>query len=104
MSGLQTLIKCANHYIIEHRLAFNASKTSCVVFGKCYFEQPKWFLNGTELKCDNEMKYLGAILLKKYTHQQERLKASHKAFYGSQGSGMCANGVRPEVVSHCGSL
>ncbi len=47
------------------------------------------------------MKYLGAILLKKYhTHQQERLKASRKAFYGLQGSGMCANGVRPEVVSH----
>ena len=79
----------------------NASKTSCVIFGKCYFEQPKWFLNGTELKCDNEMKYLGAILSKKYhTHQQERLKASRKAFYGLQGSGMCANGVRPEVVSH----
>ncbi len=38
---------------------------------------------------------------KKYhTHQQERLKASHKASYGLQGSGMCANGVRPEVASH----
>ncbi len=47
------------------------------------------------------MKYFGAILSKKYhTHQQERLKASHKAFYGLQGSGMCANRVRPEVVSH----
>ncbi len=35
------------------------------------------------------MKYLGAILSKKYhAHQQERLKASCKA-----------NGVRPEVVS-----
>ncbi len=69
--------------------------------GKCYFEQPKWFLNGTELKCDNEMKYLGAMLSTKFhTHQQERLKSSHKAFYGLQGSGMCANGVRPEVVPH----
>ncbi len=72
-----------------------------MIFGKCYFEQPKWFLNGTELKCDNEMKYLGAILSKKYhTPQQERLKASRKAFYGLQGSVMCANGVRPEVVLH----
>ncbi len=26
--------------------------------------------------------------------------ASRKAFYALQGSGMCANGVRPEVVSH----
>ncbi len=60
----------------------------------------KWFLNGTELKCDNEMKYPVAILLKKYHTQQERLKASHKAFYALQGSGMCANGVRPEVVSY----
>ncbi len=47
------------------------------------------------------MKYLGTILSKiYYTHQQETLKASHKAFYALQGSGMCANGVRPEVVSH----
>ncbi len=45
VSGLQTLIKCDNHYITEHRLAFNASKTSHVIFGKCFFEQPKWFLN-----------------------------------------------------------
>ncbi len=37
------------------------------------------------------MKYLGAILSKKYhTHQQERLKASRKAFYGLQGSGLVA--------------
>ncbi len=87
VSGLQTFIKCANHYITEHGPAFNASKTSCVIFGKCYFEQPKWFLNETELKCDNEMKYLGAILSKKYhTYQQERLKASRKAFYGLQGN------------------
>ncbi len=101
MSGLQTLFKCANHYITENGLAFNASKTSGVIFGKCYFEQPKWFLNGTELKCDNKMKYFGAILSKIYhTHQQERLKASHKAFYGLQVSSKCANGVRPEVVSH----
>ncbi len=101
MSGLQTLIKCANHYINEHGLAFNASKTSCVIFGKCCFEQPKWFLNGMELKWDNEMKYLGAILSKTYhTNQQERLKTSHNACYGLQGSGMCTDGVKPEVVSH----
>ncbi len=37
------------------------------------------------------MKYLGAILSKKYhTHQQERLKASRKAFYGLQGGGLVA--------------
>ncbi len=72
MSDLQTLIRCANHYITEHGLAFNASKTSCVIFGKCYFEQPKWFLNGTELKCDNEMKYLGAILSKKISYSSTR--------------------------------
>ncbi len=72
-----------------------------MIFGKCYFEQPKWFLSETELKCDNEMKYLGAILSKKYhPHQQERLKTSHKAFNGLQSGGMCANGVRPAVVSH----
>ncbi len=101
MSGLKTLITCANHYITEHGLKFNASKTSYVIFGKCYFEQLKWVLNGTELKCDNEMKYLGVILSKKYhTDQQKRLKTSRKAFYGLQGSGMCVNGVRPEVVSH----
>ncbi len=55
VSGLQTPIKCANHYMTEHGLAFNASRTSCVIFGKSYS------LNGTELKCDNEMKHLGAI-------------------------------------------
>ncbi len=29
-----------------------------------------------------------------------RFKASRKAFYRLQGSGMCANGLRPEVMSH----
>ncbi len=47
------------------------------------------------------MKCIGAILSTKYhTPQQERLKASRKAFYGLQSSGMCTSGVRPEVVSH----
>ncbi len=75
VSGLQTLIKCANHFITKQRL--------------------------TELKCDNEMNYLGAILSTKYhTHQQQRMKGSHKAYYALQGNGMCANGLRPEVVSY----
>ncbi len=39
VSGLQTLIKCANHYTTDHGLAFNAFKTSCVIFGKYYFKQ-----------------------------------------------------------------
>ncbi len=43
-----------------------------MIFGKCYFEQPKWFLNGTELKCDNEMKYLGAIVSKKISYSSTR--------------------------------
>lgn len=81
MSGLQTLIKCTDHYKTEHKMAFNATKTICVTFGKCYFEQPKWFLNGTEVKCDNEMNYLGTVISKKYhTNQQHRLKASHNVF------------------------
>ncbi len=50
-------------------LAFNASNTQHVIFGKYYFEHPKWFLNGIDLKCD---KYLGAILSKKISYASTR--------------------------------
>jgi hypothetical protein len=101
VSGLQTMIECANLYVIEHGLCFNASKTSCVTFGKCHFERPTWSLNGIELPVDDELNYLGAILSKKYhAHHQKRCKASRQAFYALQGSGMCNNGVKPNVVSH----
>ncbi len=62
--GSQTLIKYGNHYITEYGLAFNESMNSCVTFGKCYFENSKWFLNETQLKYDNEINFLGAMLSK----------------------------------------
>ncbi len=98
---LGELINYANHYITEHGVAFNAAQTRCVIYGKCYFKQPKWFLNGTESKFDDKIKYLGAIFSKKHhIHQQERLNAPGKAFYLLQGSGICADGLRAEVASH----
>ena len=100
VTGLQRLINVANKYITEHGLSFNPSKTSCVIFGKRYLENPTWNLNGVELKIDDELEYLGAILSKNnHSHQQKRVKSCRKGFYALQSSGLCNNGLRPEVVS-----
>ncbi len=102
VTGLQTLIQRANKYITDHGLSFNASKTSCVTFGKCHLEpSPVWKLNETQLAQDNELDYLGAVLSNdNHTHQQKRLKSCRQGFFGLQGAGMCSNGVKPEVAAH----
>ncbi len=40
------------------------------------------------------------IANKFHSHQQKQLKAARKALYALQGSGMCDNGVKPDVVAH----
>ncbi len=101
VTGLQNLIDYANYYITEHGLQFNTSKTTCVTLGKSHLENPKWHLNGIELPVSGELNYLGAIIANKFhSHQQKQLKAARKAFHALQGSGMCDNGVKPDVVAH----
>ncbi len=73
---------------------------TCVTFGKYHLENPKWHLNGIELPVSGQLNNLLAIIAIKYhSHQQMQLKAARKAFYALQGSGMCDNGVKPDVVT-----
>ncbi len=101
VTGLQKLIMYANKYIIEHGLSFNAKKTTCVTFGKCYVERPAWYLNGTELPTCDELNYLGVVMSRNsYSHQQKRIQACRQGFYGLQGSGLCDRGVTPDIIAH----
>ncbi len=93
----------ADYYITEHDLQFNTLKTTCVTFAKSHFENPRWHLYGIELPVSGELNYLGAIIANKFhSHQQKQLKAARKIFYALQGSGMCDNGVKPNVLAHLG--
>ncbi len=100
VAGLQRLINYANHYVVEHGLSFNPIKTNCVTFGKCHLDGAKWTLNNTELLISDELNYLGAIMSSCHAHQQKRMKACRQGFYGLQASGLCDNGVKPDVAAH----
>ncbi len=98
VTGLQNLIDYTNYYITKHGLQFNTSKITCE---KSNLENPRWHLNGIELAVIGELSYIRPIITNKvHYHQQNQLKAAIKALYALQGSGMCDNGVKHDVVAH----
>ena len=84
----------ASRYIVSHGLNFNPTKTICTTFGRCTFtNSPHWQLNGSILRDEPNVNYLGTVL-------SNNPKATRRAFYGLQSSGMCEGGVSPVVSAH----
>ena len=90
-------------YGIEiHGLNFNPTKTIFTTFGRCTFaNSPHWQLNGSILRDEPNVNYLGTVLSNNPTaHTDARVQAARGAFYGLQSSGMCEGGVSPVVSAH----
>ena len=102
VTGLQELIDTASSYIIAHGLKFNASKTICTSLGAKHFETtPEWHLNGSVLREEAAVTYLGTVLSNNpKLHFDTRIKSATRAFYGLQCAGLCAGGVAPTVSAH----
>ena len=102
VTGLQSLIDVPRDYIASHGLNFNPSKTTCTTFGTNHqVVKPIWILNGTKLKQDYAVKYLGTRLSNHARdHIDNRITAARRAFYGLQGAGLCAKGANPFTIAH----
>ena len=102
VTGLQELIDTANSYITEHGLKFNSTKTICTTLGCRNFEDtPQWHLNNTILREEAAVTYLGTVLSNNTKHHIDtRIKSAHRAFYGLQSAGLCADGVSPIVSAY----
>ena len=102
VTGLQELIDTASSYIIAHGLKFNASKTICTSLGAKHFETtPQWHLNGSVLREEAAVTYLGTVLSSNHKlHYDTRIKSVTRDFYGLQCAGLCAGGVAPTVSAH----
>ena len=102
VTGLQSLINFANNYVTEHGLSFNATKSNCITFGKCYLQpNPVWSVNNCNINNVDQLDYLGAILGNNTDdHVNSRISKCRRAFYSLQGAGMCNNGAIPDVISH----
>ena len=89
----------ASRYIVSHGLNFNPTKTICTTFGRCTFaNSPHWQLNGSTLRDEPNVKYLGTVLSN--NPPDARVQAARRAFYGLRSSGMCEGGVSPVVSAH----
>ena len=101
-TGLQKLIDVANDYLSDHGLNFNAGKSKCKIFGKCFLEpHPSWNLGGNILECTESFEYLGAVMSNKSSHHTaKRLKACRQGFYSLQSAGMHSRGCNPRIVSY----
>ena len=63
VSGLQELIYISTNYVNKFGLRFPPVKTTCTIMGNNPFTStPSWTINGTELKLDKNMTYLGSVL------------------------------------------
>ena len=102
VTGLQSLINVSRDYITSHGLNFNPSKTTCTTFGTTHqVVKPTWILNGTKLKQDDAVTYLGTRLSNHARDQiDNRITAARCAFYGLQGAGLCAKGANPFTIAH----
>jgi hypothetical protein len=96
---LQKLIDVANNYLNEHDLNFNAQKTKCTIFGKCFFVQnPSWYLGGSTLGCETSFEYLGAVMSEKSLCRiEKRIKACRQSFYAINRASKNCN---PQVVTY----
>ena len=102
VTGLQSLIDVSRDYITSHGLNFNPSKTTCTTFGTTHqVVKPTWILNGTKLKQDDAVTYLGTRLSNHARdHIDNRITAARRAFYGLQGAGLCAKDANPFTIAH----
>ena len=101
-TGLQKLIDKANDYVLRHGISFNANKSTCVVFGKNYFNSPlQWKINAETVVVSKSINHLGVILCNspKY-HVEKRIAQTRKAFYTLQASGFSEHGVKPYLKSY----
>ena len=65
------------------------------------FSTKMWHLNGVNLKETDSVTYLGVILANNTNaHSEQRVKATRRAFYALQGSGVCRDGVNPETMTY----
>ena len=103
VTGLQKLIDTANSYITVHGLKFNPTKTICTTLGcRNFKDTPQLHLNNTILREEAAVTYLGTILSNNTKHHIDtRIKAAHRAFYGRQSAGLCADGVSLSSAQHC---
>ena len=78
----------------------------CTTLGCRNFEDtPQWHLNNTILGEEAAVTYVGTVLSNNTKHHIDtKIKAAHRAFYGLQSAGLCANGVSPIVSAHTISI
>ena len=103
VTGLQNLINIANEFIVQNGLRFNPNKSTCITFGKIPFiYQPKWFNGDDQLRNEEYLKYLGAIIGNNNSslHITSRLSACRKSFYSLQGGGLCHKGLATKTAAH----
>ena len=99
VTGLQNLIDAATKMIEASGLRFNPSKTVCACFGKTPVI-PKWTLNGTNLRIEDEITYLGTVLSRRRNaHAEARIASCRRAFFSLQGAGLHPRGLSPLTVS-----
>ena len=99
VTGLQKLINIANEYVYDHGLRFNPAKTNCMIMGGNPFTtEPVWTIDNVPLNVSANIKYLGTEFgdLTGKEHCDSQIKASMKAYYSLQRSGI----EHPEVDSH----
>ena len=97
-TGLQYLIDKANNYITSYGLRFNAEKTKCATFGKCFLNpKPAWNINGAILQQCNNFDYLGAVMSANSSfHVDKRLHSCRQSFYCLQN---IVKGCDPNVLA-----
>ena len=103
VTGLQKMIDTAVFYIESHGLHFNPTKTECMIYGRNPFKTtPVWTISGKHLAVKPSLTYLGTVLdgsvgPRGGLHTESRIRASQKAYFSLQGSGLHKNGVRPQT-------
>jgi exonuclease III len=103
VTGLQSLINCANVYVTNHGLSFNPGKTKCILTGSNPFtSDPSWYIGENVLETCNNIQYLGAYVGNKCndTHVECRISACRKSFYALQGAGLCKQGLDVKTAVH----
>ena len=89
-------------YISEHGLCFNPIKTNCLIKGNHPFNNDaKWYINGTKLKTEQHINYLGAVISnnsgKEYV--SSRLNSCRKP-YSLQGAGLSHNSLDIDTLMY----
>ena len=102
VTGLQKLINIATEYIGEHGLRFNPNKTTCMIMGGNPFTiMPTWSIQNVPLRIVDTIKYLGTDFgdLHGKEHINNRVKATNRAFFALQRSGVKYPDVSSKAVT-----